>query len=54
VIGPGLAASLKKAADLINKDPKHKNQAKCVSDGLNLLQFYLQGDQYEFAKESCN
>lgn len=30
---------------------KFKNHAKCVSDGLGLLQWYLQGDQIEYAKE---
>jgi len=51
VVGPQLGAGIKKSADLVNKEPKFKNHAKCVSDGLSLLQFYLQGDPIEFAKE---
>ena len=51
VIGKQLGAQMKKSGDLINKEIKYKNHAKCISDGLSLLQWYLQGDQIEYAKE---
>lgn len=54
VIGKPLQDALNKSKDLLNKDIKLKNHAKCVVDGLGLLQWYLQGDQFEFAKEACN
>ncbi len=37
VIGQHLGQALKKSSDLINKEIKYKNHAKCVSDGLGLL-----------------
>ena len=36
---------------MVNKDPKLKNHARAVEDGLKLLQFFLQEDAPEWTKE---
>jgi len=52
VIGKPLGDLVKKSNDLVsNKEPKFKNHAKCVYDGLGLLSWFLQGDPIEYAKE---
>ena len=52
MIGKPLGDLVKKSNDLVsNKEPKFKNHAKCVYDGLGLLSWFLQGDPIEYAKE---
>ena len=51
VIGKPIGDVFKKAGKLQNKDRNKRDHAKAVIDGLNLLQWYLQADKIEFAKE---
>lgn len=49
VISPSWIPIVKKTDGI--RDPKLKNHIKTVLDGLKILHFYIQGDQFEYVKE---